>query len=241
MQPPADHDPGTEAIPSDDVPPALAKRLALLYNRYRIGVSVLALSLPFLVVCVGRRFGDRFDSVSAYYYSETGGVFIGFLFVLAAYFAIYGAGLETSSTPTKPRSTWVFVRDVVAAVAAVTVALLPTKPPGVDDPSTVVRAIAAIHLFAAGLVFLMLALLALNFYRRTRGGKLVLLRWVSLIGAIGMLVALAWGAYRILNERAILGPEVLALIAFGTTWLAHGINQAPLGKSIKRMVSHSPE
>ncbi|MEX1134803.1 MAG: hypothetical protein WED83_08175 [Acidimicrobiia bacterium] len=230
--PPTDSDAKTKGIPPGNVSPELARRLALLYNRYRIGVSSLALLLPVLVVCVGRWFGDRFDSVSAYYYSETGGIFIGFLFVLAAYFAIYGAGLETASTPTKPRSPMVFVRDVVAALAAVTVALFPTKPPSGHDLSTAVNVIATVHLFAAGLVFLILAALALGFYVRTPAAS-PFLRRVSFGGAVGMLLAIGWGAFQILNDGAILGPEVLALVAFGVTWLAHGINQSPLGEAIR--------
>lgn len=227
-----DHDPVERRPPAgqiapDEVSEALAGRLARLYNYYRIGVAGLALLLPVLVVGVGRwGFNDVFDSVSAYYYSATGSFFVGFLFVLATFFAIYGAGLETDATPTEPRTRREFVRDVVAAVAAVVVAVFPTERPGDASPSEAAQTIATVHFLAAITVFLILAWLAFGFYlhsRRRNPG----LSMVSLIGAVLITAGVIWALLQGLNDGPIVWPEILAVAAFGATWLVHGIARMP--------------
>lgn len=227
MDPDQERTEPAQRINPDLVSGALAARLAVLYNYHRVGVAALALLLPVLVVVVGRwGFNDEFDSVSAYYYSPTGSFFVGFLFVLATFFAIYGAGLETDATPTTPRGKREFFRDIVAAASALAVAVFPTDRPGEQSPSEAAQVIAAVHFAAAVTVFLILAWLAFSFFLHSRDQNPAL-GAVSLLGALLIVVGILWAVVQGINDGPILMPEILAVSAFGVTWLIHGIAQMP--------------
>jgi len=150
---------------SDAITDKSPEEIALIgaYRRLQFLVGTLAVTMP--IVVVGGDWmidgeGPR-GSLSSYYYSRTGDVFVGVLWAIGVVLLSYQA---------RPRPGFERDRAVtsIAGMLAITVALFPTA----SDPTTAdtgSRWVAFIHLIAAAGLFGLLAVLSAAYFTRVVG------------------------------------------------------------------------
>ena len=138
-------------------PQEIDNTLVLSYLDLRKSVGTIGVLLPF-VVSLGKMLLDGpgiLDSISSYYYSVMGNVFVGSMCAIGVFLWSY-KGYDWRDD----------VAGTIAAICAIGVALFPTTP---DTDATVQQDfIGNIHLILAGLFFLTLAYFALVLFRETR-------------------------------------------------------------------------
>ena len=125
-------------------------------------VGVIALILP-PVVALGDWWIDDVPlrgSISAYYYGRTGGFFVGSLCAMAVFFLSYQRKTQADYDGDKLMSDLAFV-------AAAGVALFPTAEAGRDAEGSEL-VISTIHVVAAGLLFVLLAVFSLYQFTKTK-------------------------------------------------------------------------
>lgn len=220
-------------------PAALYVRSYLLI---RTVVGVLGVALPTVLLLadwllLGGEAQLR-GSLSAYYHSPARDVFVGTLFVVGVLLMTYLAG---------QRDTWDFWLSLVAGIAALGVAALPTRRPGLQDGarrcgeepvprgcSGVQQALgetvtSVLHFACAGVFILCLAGMCFLFARRAlrfdgAGGVARLFRAAGVV----ILAAVAWAGLGSLagievdGMEALYLGEVVAVYAFGLCWLLAG-------------------
>ena len=197
----------------------------------RLFIGALGIALPFLLVFIGHGLdGDPWvrNSLSVYYYSGVGAIFVGVLTTIAFFLVAYrllDLNLENALS-------------FAAGVCVLAVVLFPTSRP---DKATELRpvqdwltesTVGKIHIFAAALFIVFIGLISLMFGARERDrhrkspdeGRL----WWGHVVATGVI----WlGGLWILATRDFLfgGPrwsvfagEFVAFLAFGISWLAKG-------------------
>jgi hypothetical protein len=201
--------------------------LAAAYTYLQQIVGVIAVLLP-LTVAVGDLAlgGDALQgSISAYYYTSTGNVFVGALCALAVFFLSYNyralRGFQLDRTLSN-----------IASLAAVGVALFPTT----DDAATASdgeKVVAFVHLLFAGSLFVLLGVFSFFLFTKTGGSaeamteakrrRNVVFRTCGAIifGAI-LLVAVANLADPPDSWHALFWLETVAVMAFGVSWLVKG-------------------
>ena len=159
------------------------------------------------------------SSISAYYYTVMGGVFVGSLCAQGVFLITYRYRRQDSILAT------------VAGVLVIAVALLPTAP---VDPTAQQSLIGAVHLVCATLYYLTLAYFAFYVFTRTAPGRpptarkllrnklyrvcgVVVVGCLAGAGITGMMFAEALDAL-----HPLFWFETLAGLAFGTAWLVKG-------------------
>ncbi|MFC5289064.1 DUF998 domain-containing protein [Actinokineospora guangxiensis] len=186
-----------------------------LYLRRAIGL--IGLGLP-LVLIVGQLLvdGRLLHSISGYYYSDLRDVYVGAMCAVGVFLLSY-RGYEPLDD----------LVSNVAAVAAVGVALFPTRPSG--GGSAVDEVFGVLHLISAGVFFLALAYFCLVLFRRsgdsvterkTKRNGVYLGAGVVILGALVVMVVsgfFEWG-----DLRPVLWLETAATTAFGVAWLTKG-------------------
>jgi hypothetical protein len=200
--------------------------LARAYSYLQRAVGVLSVLLP-PVLLVGHQLVDDdahlLGSVSAYYYSGMGNVFVGVLCALAVFFLSYQyrPAFEFQLDSTLSR---------VAALAAAGVAIFPTLD-AKAGASTGEEWVSRVHLTSAFTLLTLLAFLAYFRFTRTGGGdptpqKLVrnkIYRGCGLVIAVALLVA---GLTMVVSEptwwHAFMWAEIVCIEAFGFSWLVKG-------------------
>lgn len=232
---------------SYDQPERLAGRdPAALYVRsyllIRTVVGVLGVALPTVLILadwllLGGEAQLR-GSLSAYYHSPARDLFVGTLFVVGVLLMTYLAG---------QRDTWDFWLSLVAGVAALAVALLPTPRPGLSDSaprcgedpqprgcSGVQQALGetvtgVLHFVSAAVFILCLAAMCFLFARRALrfDGAVGVARIFRGAGVV-ILAAVAWAGLGSLADVEVDGlealylGEVVAVYAFGFCWFVTG-------------------
>ena len=223
-------------VPNVHPPPGdpNADRYVRSYLIMRTLVGVLGIALPFALMLVdGWWFdGSPFprDSLSAYYYSGVRELFVGGLCAIGVFLVTYKvAEVNLDNT-----------LSFFAGLAAVIVALFPTKRPDSDIGLTPLQdhlgesAVSAIHFTAAGTFILALALISYFFGKRegkraARPGRRSPRFWRNYhwICAGVIAAAFVWSAVTALGDvgpsRALLYGEVVAVWAFGASWLWKGL------------------
>lgn len=201
------------------------------YMRQRRWLGLLAIALPFVLLAGGRVLGeDPQPSISSYYDTKMVGVFVAVSFAIGFFLVAYAGGPQTQTVRMYERADWV---TTVAGAAAIVVALAPT--------TSEVGIVKGIHLFAAVLMFALLAYISLVLFPKTDTGESEK-RGLELVYRIGggvILVSMAMiGIYSLIVENpdvrdVFLGAEpvfwleAVALIAFAVAWLTKGnIKQA---------------
>ena len=199
--------------------------LAAAYTHLQQIVGVIAVSLPFVLVLGNRLLsGDELEtSISAYYHTRMGDVFVGALCALAVFFLSYNyKPLPGFNRDNKLSS--------LAAIAAFGVALFPTT----SDASTATQSeqvVGRVHLACAFVLFGLLAVFALFLFPSTGGAPMtpekqrrnVVYRTcgVIIVGAIVLV-----GVSNLVNPpdawHSFFWLETVCVVAFGVSWLVKG-------------------
>lgn len=200
------------------------------YMTLRRFVGLIGILLPFALVTIHVLLVRRavlLGSMSGYYYTDVRGILVGSLCAIGVFlFAYRGYGH------------WDDWLTNAAGVCAIGVALFPTAP---VNPSPRARDISYVHFSCAGLLFALLAVIALFLFTQTdqeerspekKKRDLVYRVCGSVIAACLVLVpieSLVIGA-PIQRFRPLFWLEAVAVVAFGIAWLVKG--QALLKDSI---------
>ena len=221
-----------EAITSEPPEPdAALKGYVRNFLVLRLFIGALGVALPFLLVFIGQGLdGDPWvrNSLSVYYYSGAGSIFVGVLTTIAFFLVAYRLldfNLEN-------------VLSIAAGVCVLAVVLFPTSGPGEATELGPLQdwlgesAVGKIHIAAAALFIVFIGLISVIFGVRERDrhrkkpneGRL----WWGHLVCTGLI----WlGGLWILATRDFLfgGPrwsvfagEVVAFLAFGISWLTKG-------------------
>src|SRR4030042_1203602 len=134
---------------------ATERSLAMSYLGLRRGVGVIGLLLPFVLPLGKILFeGPGLEgSMSAYFYTVTGRVFVGSLCAIGVFLLSYRY------------KKWDIIASIIAGICAIFVAIFPTVPE--VDPTATQKAISIVHGISAGLFFLTLALMSIFLFTKT--------------------------------------------------------------------------
>jgi hypothetical protein len=130
-------------------------QLAMSYLGLRKGIGYIGLLLPF-VLPIGKIIFDGHSlegSMSAYYYTVTGSVFVGSLCAIGVFLLSYRYKKLD------------IIASIIAGICAIGVALFPTAPE--LSPTTTQKAIGIVHGISAGLFFLTLACMSIFLFTKT--------------------------------------------------------------------------
>ena len=196
--------------------------LAAAYTHLQQIVGVLAIALPF-VLFIGNwaLTGNELESsISAYYHTPMGSVFVGVLWALGVFFLSYNYKPLPGFNLDNKLST-------LATVAAVCVAVFPTT----SEASVASRSeqnIGIVHIISAGVLFTLLAIFALFLFPRTSGEMTPAKRRRNLVYRICGVVMAAAILSMFPSQKApdswhlFLWLETLCVLAFGVSWLIKG-------------------
>jgi hypothetical protein len=198
--------------------------LVLSYLGLRKAVGIIGCALPF-VLAFGKMLlqGSGLQpSVSGYYYTDMGNVFVGSLCAI---------GVFLMSTRGYDRKDEVTGR--LACVFAIGVALFPTTP--YTNPTSQDKVIGALHLSCAALLFLTLAYFCLKLFTKTAPDRIPTRRKLqrntvyrvcgyTILACILFVGVVALPPIKTLLERLspVFWLESGAIVAFGLAWLTKG-------------------
>jgi VIT1/CCC1 family predicted Fe2+/Mn2+ transporter len=196
--------------------------LAVAYTHLQRIVGVMAILLPFVLFSGNWALtGNELESsISAYYHTPVGRVFVGVLWALGVFFLSYNFRPLPGFNLDNKLST-------LASIAAVCVAVFPTT----SDASVATRAeknIGIVHMVSAGLLFTLLAIFALFLFPRSSGAMTPEKRRRNIVyrtcGGIMAAAILSMFPSQLLPDswHAFLWLETLCVLAFGTSWLIKG-------------------
>ncbi len=198
--------------------------LVLSYLDLRKSIGVIGTLLPF-VVAIGKHLLDGpglMMTVSSYYYSAMGGVFVGSMCAIGVFLWSY-RGYDWSDS----------IAATIGAICAIGTALVPAAPD--IDPTARQISIGHIHIALAAGFFLTLAYFALVLFRKTTTDepptpmKLVRNKVYTVCGytilAAVVLIAVVYllPADSPINAVSpIFWLEAIACVAFGISWFVKG-------------------
>jgi len=187
------------------------------YIFMRLAIGILGIALPLQLFAEPLFFdGQPFlrGSLSAYYYSGMREFFVGVLWAIGVFLVTY----KVAEPSRESRA------STYAGLAAILVALFPTERPGDGFALTPLQAqlgestVEAIHFLSAGVFIALLALISFYFGRFGRTRRRLHYACAGIIVA-----ALALAAFAGITgepDKGLLVAEVLAVLAFTTSWLA---------------------
>jgi len=198
--------------------------LVLSYLSLRKAVGIIGVSLPFVLV-IGKRLveGPGIEpSISDYYYTIMGDVFVGSLCAVGVFLLSY-RGYEKKDD----------LAGDFACLCSIGVALFPTRP---ELASTHLQTnIGRVHYALATLLFLTLAYFSLVLFRKTNPEKpmtqqkkqrnvIYKVCGIAMLACIGLLGlnALFPGGPSIQRLHPVFWLETIALLFFGISWLVKG-------------------
>ena len=157
------------------------------------------------------------ESISCYYYSGAGAVYIGVISGLA--FFLFGyRGYSRSQWPD-------ILLSYIAAIAAVCVVLFPYRPGnGFKEPIWWSEWMGDAHNYATAVLLACFAFFSLfRFTRSTKHDKDSRFRKrIYIICGVAMTISLIWALIELLQDRPVFWPETSALFFFGVSWLTKG-------------------
>ncbi len=226
--------PRTSAPPPDgNQPTGLQDGLVLSYLGLRKAIGIIGLMLPFLLA-IGNLFAQPLlrdpkplaglqDSISYYYYTDMGNIFVGSLCAIGIFLLSY-RGYEKQDR----------IAGILACIFAVGVALFPTKPE-VADPTMVDKVLGGLHYGFAALLFLTLAYFSLKLFTKTDPTKIptqqklkrnIVYRVAgyTIVACIVLILVfkLTLSDDALHRFKPTFFLEALAVIAFGASWLVKG-------------------
>jgi len=189
-----------------------------LYLRRAIGL--IGLALP-VVLIVGKQLvqgGDLIGSLSGYYYTDLGNVFVGAMCAVGVFLlAYYGHDFVDNAAST------------VAGLGAIGLALFPTTPG--TAATTWDRTSGVLHLAFAAVFFLSLAYFCLRLFphdsEQPPGTGVVYRTCGVVILACLVLIALTSRLQLVPEWHPALWLESVAVWAFGAAWLLKGQTLTP--------------
>jgi len=196
--------------------------LAVAYTHLQRIVGLMAVLLPFVLFSGNWALtGNELESsISAYYHTPMGAVFVGVLWALAVFFLSYNYRPLPGFNLDNKLST-------LASIAAVCVAVFPTT----SDASVATRSeqnIGIVHIISAGVLFTLLAVFALFLFPRSSGDMTLEKRHRNLLyrtcGVIMFAAILAMFPSQLAPDswHLFLWLETLSVLAFGVSWLIKG-------------------
>ncbi len=220
-------DPDVVAIKfAEGLEKAADAELAAAYTYLQRLIGLIAVLLPPTLIVGHALLGDTglHGSISAYYYTRMGNVFVGSLFALAVFFLSYHyKPLETFEL-----DNWL---SRLASAATVGVAILPTASNAVMAEGSA-KVVSTIHLACAGALFVLLGVFAFFRFTLTGGSGTVTpakLRRNRLYRVCGVLIFSSIALVVVSNIvhsppewHALLWLETVCVEAFGVSWLVKG-------------------
>jgi hypothetical protein len=195
--------------------------LAGAYTHLQRVIGIIAVLLPPVLVLGNMAFNGWVlkGSISAYYYTTMGSVFVGALCALAVFFLSYNYRPLPSFELDNILST-------IASVAAVGVAVFPTTS-NAAQASGGDKAVAFVHLAFAGLLFVLLAVFSYYLFTLSSGPMTERKRQRNrLFRACGLIIAASIALVLVTNAvdppsewHALLWLETVCVEAFGVSWL----------------------
>src|SRR5262245_4945448 len=199
--------------------------LAEAYQYLQRVVGIIAVLLPPVVVTGNAAFGGEFKgSISAYYYTRMGNVFVGSLCALAVFFLSYnykplpGFGLD-------------HLLARFASAAAVGVALFPTTSDAAHATGGE-KFVSGVHLACACTLFLLLAFFSLFLFTKSDESKPmsdqkrrrnIVYRTCGLIITAAIVLVVVSNLVKPPSSlHSLFWLETTAVIAFGVSWLVKG-------------------
>jgi hypothetical protein len=215
-------DPAEKQARLDDAQRAAAQSaLAAAYTYLQRAVGVIAFALPILLVGLNYFFfeADVKGSISEYYFTPVGTVFVGSLCALAVFFLSY-------NYRPLPNFRWDNWLSTAATVCALGVAFFPTTEDA-DTATAGEASIGVVHLIFAGALFALMAFFSLVLFRRSDGGTLGprKQRRNALYLVCGIVIATAIVGVPVSNLfswHLLLVLESIAVFAFSLSWLVKG-------------------
>jgi hypothetical protein len=238
--------PATAVVETINRQAGTERQLAMSYLNLRRWVGGIGIALPF-VLPIGKILLDGHSlegSLSAYYYTVTGGFFVGSLCAIGVFLLSYRY------------KKWDIIASIVAGICAIFVALFPTAPEA--GATAAQNAIGIVHGASAGLFFLTLACMSILLFTKTNPyqalkprnigdglAMFVMTRtkpglplnphkkrrniiyracgWVILFCIIGMLiVGIPSIKEHVKQCNLVFWLESIAVFAFGASWLIKG-------------------
>jgi hypothetical protein len=184
----------------------------------------------------------RFTSVSAYYYTSSVWAFVGILVGMGLFLFTYKGYKDNARN-------WDFWISTLAGVAAIGVAIFPTKPPHeLLQPFWWSSWMGRVHVGSALGLFLQFKVFCWVLFpgkdwrvkeedrkernwRRLTLSQRVVKYWVYYGCGLVILVCLAWAGVQLHRDRPIFWQEWFALWSFGIAWLRCGQVQWTLRES----------
>lgn len=215
-------------------------QLVLSFLTVRRALGLLGLALPLLLIGFGVLFSDGIeDSVSAFYYTSMGDIFVGILCAIGVFlFSYKGYPPEKDERITDRRV------SQIAGVGAIVTAVFPTPIDDVPscDPACLVTGLPAstLHFAGAGVFFAAMAVFCLVLFTRTapgtqpdaekrrdnriyRGCGITILAMLAALIAFFLLVEDGSELQLQLNAiNLVFWLETIAIIAFAIAWLVKG-------------------
>lgn len=198
------------------------------YKELRKAVGLIGMMLPIILI-IGKILVERqlsvVGSISGYYYTAMGSVFVGGLWAIGV-FLIFYRGPEPADN----------LAGYIAGISAIAVALLPTKPapltpaPYHDFPAWV----GVAHLVFASIFFIALAYFCLVLFvktkpgvvptpkKRTRNRIYKICGYVIIASIIFIVLALFLEEATRQKYAVFLVLESVAVLAFGVAWWVKG-------------------
>jgi hypothetical protein len=199
--------------------------LVLSYLGLRKAVGIIGIALPFVLA-----FGKMLltwsagiePSMSAYYYTQMGDVFVGSLCAIAVFLMSY-RGYERQDR----------IASVLACIFGIGIALFPTAP--LENATSADQLTGRVHLGFAALFFLTLAYFCLALFRKTDPSRPPTTRKLQRNGVytvcgytILACLALIVLTQTLLDEAAVkkldtlFWLEAVCVLAFGMSWVTKG-------------------
>jgi hypothetical protein len=207
-------------------------------HRQLIGYIGLVLPLVLIYMAIARdgvAQWRKLESISAYYYTGAVTAFVGMLVALALFLFTYRGYAN-------PYHRFDRAAAVIAAIAALGVALFPTRAPdGVAALTWWEPWEGRLHHVCAVALFLMFAVFALWLFRLTPDPETAApdkrtRNHVYLACGVAILVCIAWAGWAAINGRSIFWPESVALVAFAVSWLVKGRAHTTIAEAGRSLV-----
>ena len=205
-------------------------RLVVSYLMLRKAIGCLGIALPFVLAIGGALLfrANLQETISDYYYTGMGDVFVGTLFAMGVFlFSYKGYGKKDNRAAN------------IAAVCVIGTALFPTTPglAVTSEPTTLAAVVGKVHIVFATLYFATLAYFSLFLFtksdptrpptprkvQRNRVYRICgyLIVWALVAIALLAILPDSWTAvFEGLNP--IFWLESIAVIAFGVSWFVKG-------------------
>ena len=237
--------------------PGREQLLSGAYAWLELLVGLIAVTLPVILPVTDRLVDDQSlrGSISSYYYGRPKVWFVGSLFALGVFFLSY-------EYPPRRGFRIDFWSSVVASLAAIGVAMLPTSSRG-EDATGGEAVVATLHLVCAGTLFVLLAFVCLRFTRslttaeegvgatlrrsvRTPAGDAPPSRpdrvFIPVFRVAALAIVASILAILLVNVRHWEGTwvfwfEATAVVAFGIAWLVRSAQRRRVRRELEPLLT----